>query len=157
MRVLLDTNIVLDVLLARAPFDAAARDIWHACEHGRCTGFLASVSVTNIWYIGRRSVGAASARQHLADVLQVLHVCSVDFDVLAAAFADGRADFEDAVQIAAAVASGLEGIVTRNAHDFVGSPLPVLTPEAFLAQLAAPPDTNTAPGAAVIPDDTSAP
>lgn len=50
MRVLLDTNVLLDFLLAREPFASDARGIWLACEQGRCTGYLAAISVTNIWY-----------------------------------------------------------------------------------------------------------
>jgi predicted nucleic acid-binding protein len=50
MRILLDTNVLLDFLLAREPFATEAREIWLACEQGRCTGYLAAISVTNIWY-----------------------------------------------------------------------------------------------------------
>ena len=139
MRVLLDTNVVLDFLLAREPFATAAREIWLACEEQRCTGYLAAISVTNIWYIGRKMVGAEAARQHVADLLQVLQVCPVDFKVLAAARDSGIADFEDGVQVAAALAAGLDALVTRNGDDFVGAALRVLTPAEFLAQLPAPP------------------
>lgn len=139
MRVLLDTNVLLDFLLAREPFSAEAREVWLACEQSRCAGYLAAISVTNIWYIGRRIVGTDIARRHVADLLQVIQVCAVDFNVLATARDSGIADFEDAVQVAAAVASGLDAIVTRNGGDFAGAALPVLTPAEFLTQLAATP------------------
>jgi predicted nucleic acid-binding protein len=142
MRVLLDTNVLLDFLLAREPFASDARGIWLACEQGRCTGYLAAISVTNIWYIGRKSVGMEAARQHVADLLRVIEVCPVDFEVLATARDSAIADFEDAVQVAAAVASGLDAIVTRNGGHFAGSPLPILTPAEFLAQLSATPSTG---------------
>ena len=138
MRVLLDTNVVLDFLLAREPFAADARAIWIACEQGRCSGYLAAISVTTIWYIGRRMVGAEAARQHIGDMLEVLEVCAVDGRVLALARDSDLADFEDAVQVAAAAQAGLDAIVTRNAQDFAGGALPVLTPAAFLAQLVPP-------------------
>jgi predicted nucleic acid-binding protein len=70
MRILLDTNVLLDFLLAREPFAIEAREIWLACEEGRCTGFLAAISVTNIWYIGRRIVGTDVAREHVANLLR---------------------------------------------------------------------------------------
>jgi predicted nucleic acid-binding protein len=74
MRVLLDINVLLDFLLAREPFATEAREIWLACEQERCTGYLAAISVTNIWYIGRRLVGTDAARQHVADLLRVMLV-----------------------------------------------------------------------------------
>jgi predicted nucleic acid-binding protein len=153
-RVLLDTNVLLDFLLAREPFAAEAREIWLACEQDRCIGYLAAISVTNIWYIGRRIVGADSARQHIADLLKVIQICAVDFNVLATARDSSIADFEDAVQVAAAVASGLDAIITRNGRDFAGAPLSVLTPTEFLARLAATPSTELPPAAELAPDDT---
>jgi predicted nucleic acid-binding protein len=139
---------------AREPFAVAAREIWLACEQGRYTGYIAAISVTNIWYIGRRIVGAPAARQHITDLLQVLQVCPVDFSVLAVARDSGISDFEDAVQVAAAVASGLDAIVTRNGVDFAGASLPVLTPAEFLTQLSAMPPTDSTPAAETSPDDT---
>ena len=56
-----------------------------------------------------------------------MRVCTVDFQTLAMARDSSVVDFEDAVRVAAAVASGLDAIVTRNGADFVNSPLPVLT------------------------------
>ncbi len=153
MRILLDTNVLLDFLLAREPFATEAREIWLACEHGCCTGYLAAISVTNIWYIGRRIVGTDAAHQHIADLLQVIQVCPVDFNVLAAACDSGIADFEDAVQVAAAMASSLDAIVTRNGNDFAGAALPVLTPAEFLTQLLSLPSTEASPAAEPTPDD----
>jgi len=142
MRVLLDTNILLDFLLAREPFASDAREIWVACEQGRCTGYLAAISVTNIWYIGRKSIGMDAARQYIADLLRVIQVCPVDFNVLIAARDSGIRDYEDAVQAAAAVAAGLDAIVTRNGRDFASSPLPILTPAECLAQVSATTSTG---------------
>ena len=154
MRILLDTNVLLDFLLAREPFATEARAIWFACEQGRCTGYLAAISVTNIWYIGRRMVGANAARQHVADLLQVLEVCPVDFNALATARDSELSDFEDAVQVAAAIASGLDAIITRDGGDFVGIALPVLTPAEFVAQLSVIPPTEASVPRSPTPNNT---
>lgn len=145
MRILLDTNVLLDFLLAREPFATDARAIWVACEQGRCTGYAAAMSITIIWYIGRRQVGAVLARQYIDTMLTVLQICAIDATVLEAARLRSLADFEDAVQTEAAIASGLELIVTRNGADFVGVPLPVLTPAEFLARLNQPTDMSPLP------------
>lgn len=135
MRVLLDTNVLLDLVLAREPYAADARLIWIACEQGRCAGFVAAIGVTTIWYVGRRQVGASIARQRVAELLATLHIAPVDGSVLVAAQASALTDFEDAVQLTAALAVGLDAIVTRNGSDFASSPVPVLTPADFLARL----------------------
>ncbi|NNJ08752.1 PIN domain-containing protein [Chloroflexales bacterium ZM16-3] len=135
MRALIDTNVLLDFLLAREPFAMDARAIWIACEQQRCVGFVAAISVTTIWYVGRRQIGTEGARQYVGYMLGVLKICPVDAEILAAAQRSPITDFEDAVQVAAAVASGVDVIVTRNGSDFAGSPVAVLTPAEFLAQL----------------------
>ncbi|RRR76278.1 MAG: PIN domain-containing protein [Candidatus Viridilinea halotolerans] len=138
MRVLIDANILLDLILAREPFANEARAIWIACEQGRCVGFVAAISVTTIWYVGRRQVGFAIARQRVAELLSILRVAPVDALVLQQALASALTDFEDAVQLASALRLGLDAIVTRNSKDFVGATLPILTPAEFLARLAPP-------------------
>jgi predicted nucleic acid-binding protein len=55
MNVLIDTNIILDVLLDRAPWVEAASQIWEACDAGRLHGFLPGSALTDIFYIARRA------------------------------------------------------------------------------------------------------
>jgi len=62
MRVLLDTNILLDVLLDRAPFAADSSAVWTACDDGHMVGFITASSLTDIYYIARRAADAATAR-----------------------------------------------------------------------------------------------
>ncbi len=76
MRILLDTDVILDFLLARDPFAADARAIWIACEQQRCTGYISAITSINTYYLGRTLVGAHAARQHVADLLHVLHACA---------------------------------------------------------------------------------
>jgi predicted nucleic acid-binding protein len=135
MRILLDTDVILDFLLARDPFATDARAIWIACEQQRCIGYISAITPINTYYIGRKLVGSAAARQHVADLLHVLHVCAVDFAILSDAQARSMSDFEDAVQVSAAMASGLDAIVTRNGDDYTSAPIPIMTPAEFLRAL----------------------
>jgi predicted nucleic acid-binding protein len=137
MRILIDTNVLLDLVFAREPFAADARALWIACEQGQCVGYVAAISVTTIWYIGRRQVGVNIARQRVGEILATLQVAAVDATVLYQAQASAMADFEDAVQASSAHAAGLDAIVTRNGKDFVGSPIRVMTPTEVLAHLTA--------------------
>lgn len=62
MRVLLDTNILLDVILARPPFLADSEQVWQANDERQIAGHITATSLTNIYYIVRKQVGLEKAR-----------------------------------------------------------------------------------------------
>jgi predicted nucleic acid-binding protein len=135
MNVLIDTNIVLDVMLERDPWLAESQAVWQACDDERITGYLLASTFTDIYYIARRTVGRDKAREAIEVCLATFAICRVDRAVLEYALLLTGTDFEDNVQIAAALQSELDAIVTRNPGDFSHAPLPVLTPVSLLAQL----------------------
>ena len=130
---LLDTNVVLDVLLARAPFAAAANACMLHVEDGRLRGYLGATTVTTLDYLLANALDAKTSRQHLARMLDLFEVAGVNRAVLAAALGSNQKDFEDAVLVEAARAAGVPNIITRNAKDFVGCGLAVFTPVEWLA------------------------
>lgn len=134
---MLDLNVILDVLLDRAPHADTAAAVWALLESGRAEGRIAAHSVTTLAYLVTRAQGRTSAEAHLHDILAVFRASPVDQDVLRRALALSFADFEDAVTAAAAEADGCDLIVSRNAKDFRRAPLPVLTPEAARAAMEA--------------------
>jgi predicted nucleic acid-binding protein len=136
VRVLIDTNIVLDFLLQREPFFQAAELLFQAIDEGEVVGYVTATTLTDIFYISRRhTCSIEQARQAVLETLTATVVCPVDRAVLELAFDSGLADFEDAVQIFSAVAQGLEAIVTRDAHGFLSSPIPVLSIQELLQQV----------------------
>ena len=114
MRVLLDTNLILDVLLDRAPWSAEASMIWIACEQGQVTGVIPASAITDLFYSARRATNVATARFAIGLCLATFEVCPVDRQAIEQAALLPGDDFEDNVQIACALAAGLEAIVTRN-------------------------------------------
>lgn len=135
-RLLLDVNVVLDVLLDRAPFADASSAVWAAVESGQAEGFLAAHAVTTLHYLNAKSVGARMARETTDALLGVFEVAGVDAPVLRAALGMGWADFEDAVTAAAARRAKCDAVVTRNPRDFTRSPVRVLSPSEAVAWLA---------------------
>ena len=135
-RILVDVNVVLDVLLDRAPFAQAASDVWAAVEHGDVDGLLAAHAVTTLHYLNARAVGPAVARETTEALLSVFNVAAVDEAVLASALSFGWSDFEDAVTAAAARRARCDAIVTRNPRDFRRSPVRVLAPSEAVGWLA---------------------
>ena len=142
MRALLDTNILLDFFLQRAPWDADALALWTANEQGTFEGYVCAMTLTNVYYIVRKPLGSAQqARSVVGAILAAMAICPVDAAILRSAYRADFHDYEDAVQHASAVASGLDAIVTRDPADYARATLPVLLPTDFLRQLP-PPDAT---------------
>lgn len=136
MRVLVDTNIVLDFLLQREPFFQDAELLFQAIDIGEIASYITATTLTDIFYISRRYTRSVEqARQAVSEILTAMMICPVDRVVLESAFNSGLADFEDAVQIFSAVTQGLEAIVTRDAQGFLSSPIPVLSIQELLQQV----------------------
>ena len=136
MRVLIDTNILLDFLLQREPFFQDAERLFNAIDSGLVVGYVTATTLTDIFYIAQKHTRSIEkARQAIAEILTVMTICSVDRAVLESAFNSGLTDFEDAVQIFCAVTQGLDAIMTRDKRGFVSSPVPVLSIGELLQQL----------------------
>lgn len=138
MRVLLDTNVVLDVLLARAPFEEEARQLWEALNRNQIDGYIRASTVTDIFYIARKQTDRAKARGFIQICLDALEVCTVDKQTLQNAVSLAGDDLEDNLQEACAITYGLDAIVTRDKRGFQSANLPVLAPSEVLTQLNAP-------------------
>lgn len=134
MRVLLDVNIVLDVLLKRIPWNLHAELIMQESRNGSLRTIAASHSITTIFYIARRLVGNEKAKTCIHLCLEVLEIQCVDKEILESAYNMNGPDFEDSVQIAAALRSGVDAIVTRDPAGFIISPVPIVSP-AQLSQM----------------------
>ncbi|MEN6452054.1 MAG: PIN domain-containing protein [Thermoguttaceae bacterium] len=135
MRVLFDTNIVLDVLLARFSWHVEAGAIFQAARKGKLDGAVTTLSIANIFYVGRRLAGLDKARVAVRDCLDAFDVLPIDRHTLEAALAMQGSDFEDDIQIAAATQAGLDAIVTRDPTGFAASHIPAYSPAELLARV----------------------
>ena len=138
LRVLLDTNVILDVLLQRQPWVNEAAEIWQAVDEGRVAAFLPASALTDIYYVARRLTDPPRAREAVRVCLAAFQFCTVDRAVLEAACRRDGQDFEDDLQIACAESDGLDAIVTRDAAGFVGCSLSVWSPSDCCQVLSAP-------------------
>jgi predicted nucleic acid-binding protein len=138
MRVLFDTDVVLDLVLDREPFVEAAAALFEWHELGRIDAYISSITPVNVFYLTRKNKGIEVARRAVEELLAILNVCSLDRFVLEEAHRLAFTDYEDAVQHASATANSLEAIVTRNLKDYKNATLPVFSPADFLNQLTPP-------------------
>jgi predicted nucleic acid-binding protein len=135
MRALLDTDVVLDHLLERAPFAQTAGELLELNAKGLFDGYVSGITPINIFYIARKAMKPEKLRQVLNDLLLAMRVCPINHAILMRAFALPFTDYEEAVQCASAMASKLDAIVTRNLGDYQNATLPVFSPTDFLKQL----------------------
>lgn len=138
MRVLIDTDVVLDYLLPRPTFLPEAKSIWQAHLGKRFEGYISAVTPVNVFYVVRRERGIDGARQVVADLLLSWSTCPVNDIVLNEALALGWSDFEDAVQHTSAAHQDVDVLVTRNLGDYRQASLAVLSPTDFLNRLSSP-------------------
>jgi len=135
VRVLVDTNVVLDVLLDRRPHSVDSLQVFKLIEESRIEGLLCATTITTIDYLLTQSLNRNDARTHLAQLIRLFDIASVNRAVIEGAMKSRIADFEDAVLEQAALQSGAEAIITRNAKDFAKGAVKVLDPKQFLVQM----------------------
>ena len=132
MKVLFDTNVVLDLLLDRAPFVENAVRLFDQVESGKITGFLGATTITTLDYLLKKNLPIKEATHAVKQLLQLFEIAPVNRLVLEAALKSNFSDFEDAVLHAAAIHSGAEAIVTRDESGFSKSKLAIYSPEMLL-------------------------
>jgi len=137
MRVLFETDVVLDLLLDRHPNSAPAAKLFSRVEAGGISGYLCASAVTTIHYLAAKVVGANRARTEVRKLLSLFQVAPVNRAVLGAALEGGFSDFEDAVTHESARQVNAQAIVTRNLRHFKHSLIPVHSPGDLLALLEA--------------------
>lgn len=129
MKVLFDTNVILDLMLDRAPFAEVSERLVSSAESGVLTGCLGATTVTTIHYLAAKVLGSKRSLDEVRKLLVIFEVAPVNRPVLERALDLGFPDFEDAVLHEAARQAGAEVIVTRNRSDFADSEIPVYSPE----------------------------
>ncbi len=129
MKILFDTNIVLDVLMDRLPHSDVAVELFSKVEDGTIIGYLCGTTITTVFYLAAKTVGAARAQEEIKKLLGLFEVAPVNRHVMESALMLDFNDFEDAVIHEAACHMGVDAIVTRNQKDFKKSRIPVYSSE----------------------------
>ena len=133
MRVLIDTNILLDALMGRQPYYDFADHIIKLCADKKVEGRMAAHSVPNIFYILRKTMSDEERRNVLRNLCRIVKVEGLDaYKVISAIDNKDFSDLEDCLQEECAFAMAADYIVTRNVKDFALSRIPAVLPEDFL-------------------------
>lgn len=132
MIALIDTNIVLDVMLARQPFVTDSSAVLATVEKSLCRGLLCAAAIPTIHYIARREIGTPQSLLRISELLSIFEIAIVNRSVLVSAATRDFSDFEDAVLHESALQAHADCIVTRNLVDFRTSLIPVYSPAQFI-------------------------
>ncbi|MGQ9684658.1 MAG: PIN domain-containing protein [Anaerolineae bacterium] len=133
--VLIDLNVLLDVLQYRQPFYAASATLLAYAENGCICGIVAAHSFTNLFYLLQKSGSAEQARAAITRMLQFLAVAPVDKSTVDQALHLPYRDFDDAVQMVAALQVRADYLATRDLKAYQPALVPVVTPAELLALL----------------------
>ncbi len=128
MRILVDTDILVDVALDRMPFSRDASLLLDKLEMKQANGFIAWHSLSNLYYICSSSIHDKKLKEYIKELLFFLSVSETATKDAIYALGLNVGDFEDAMQISAAISCKADFIVTRNIRDFKHSPVPACLP-----------------------------
>ncbi len=132
MKVLIDTNVVLDVLINNALFFTHSKKIFDFAEQKRITGFISASAITDIFYIAQKKLGKKAIKEAIKKVLKVFYPATITDNNIYQALDLEWDDFEDSVQYIVGEGLSVGYIVTRNTKDFASGSIPAVTPEQFI-------------------------
>lgn len=134
MKLLLDTNIIVDILSQRSGYEESL-EVMRFCEAKIAVGFITTATVLDVMYILRKHINPENVREAVQTLLTILDLEEIKKADVTGAFEGGMTDYEDAVQAMCAKRCNADYIVTRNVHDFTKAPMPALLPNDILGLL----------------------
>ena len=133
MKLLIDTNVVLDVLLRREPFSKTAAEVLNLTQRDDVQEYVSASAITDIYYIANKQMKDRDAvRDLLKRLLMVVSVVAVSEREIQNALNLAWGDFEDSVQYSVALLNEMDGIVTRNPSDYQDANIRIWLPEQAL-------------------------
>ena len=135
MKILIDTNVILDVLTQREPFYINSAKVWTLSEEEIFEGFISAISVNNLYYIIKKLTGLKQANLFVDQILDNFKVIALTKDILKQARTIPKKDYENLIQYFSAIHEGCDGIVTRNKKDFPSIGIKLLSPSELLKMI----------------------
>ena len=132
MKILIDTNVILDFLLERDPFFANAVKLMKIIDEGEIQAYITANSITDIVYIARKTYSLDEIQRAILSLMERINIIGVGREDIISAFDLGFDDFEDALQSACSEKAEVDYIITRNKKDFLHSKIPAVDITDFL-------------------------
>lgn len=131
-KLLVDTNIVIDLLSKREDFFQEAQELFTLADNKHVELYVSSLTFANTHYLLSRYLKLGEARKTLIKFKVLVNVAQLDNKIVELALVSDFKDFEDAIQYHTALENEIDIIITRNIKDFKNSKLPVMTAKEYL-------------------------
>ncbi|KUO65436.1 MAG: DNA-binding protein [Lutibacter sp. BRH_c52] len=132
-RILIDTDVILDLFFDREPFSENAAKVLSLCEKKDIIGFVTPVIISNVYYLLSQKAKQEKVIEKLKILMSILEVLVIDKNAIIVALNSEFKDFEDALQNYSAELNGeIDIIITRNTKDYKKSKFGIMNPENFL-------------------------
>lgn len=133
MRILADTNIIIDALTSREPWKESAEKIFLMAAEDRIEMYITASSTTDIYYLVRKYLhNAETAKQVMEKLYSLVRILEVTANDCIDALVSPISDYEDAVVEKVASGKGMDYIVTRNIKDYQAGRTKVILPDDFV-------------------------
>ena len=135
MRILFDTNVIIDVVQKREPHFESSYKVFQIAVKGDVESMVPASILTDIYYVIRPSLKSkAAAREAIRQLTSLLEVCDTKGMDAIDALDLPMVDYEDAVVASIAAREKVDFIITRNTKDYVESPVPAISPDDYLTR-----------------------
>lgn len=131
--VFIDSDIILDFIIERKGFSAAATEVFIKCESKEIEGYISVGSVYTTYYVLRKQIGKPIAAKAILSLLKIIQIAHTSKRHLITAITSTFTDMEDAFQHFTAIdIKGIDAIITRNTKDYKHAVIPVYSAEEFV-------------------------
>jgi predicted nucleic acid-binding protein len=135
VKILIDTNIIIDNALEREPFWNASEQVLSLIEKGTIAGYISASTFSDLYYIIRKARGRDWTLTYLKQLITFCQIATVNQAAIIMAFTTNFQDFEDSIQYSTAVVNQLDAIITRNPQDFPIVTPRIITPDQLIEEL----------------------
>jgi len=132
MKIFLDTNILLDVLLKREPFYIDSSKVLTMVNEKMVSGYISAITINNIYYILRKLKDKDTAKNFITEILESFEIIPLTKDILSQANKISINDYEYGIQFFSALDRGCDFLITRNDKDYPRLGIKIITPEVFI-------------------------
>jgi predicted nucleic acid-binding protein len=132
VRILIDTNIILDLALRREPFYNDSANVLKKIDNNSVFGFVTATTITDIYYIAKKDKGHSIAIEFITNLIQFVDLIGIDKEIIIESLAVDISDFEDAIQSVASAYNDIDYIITRNTKDYKSSKVKAIVPAEFI-------------------------
>ena len=133
-RILIDSDVILDLFIAREPHHAIALHFFSRIETGKgvIVATASPVVLANVAYILAKLKDRVFAVDKLRELRTLIGVSPISQAAVDRALARPHRDFEDALQRECALDNEIGMLVSRNTRDHPRSAIQIVTPADFL-------------------------